>query len=254
VDSGRPVHANRVFSAIRKLFNWCVERGLLETSPCLNVKAPTREKPRDRVLGSEELRLVWRASGAMPYPYGPWIRLLILTAQRRDEVAHMTWSEVSLDAGLWTIPKERAKNDQAHLVHLTPTAVDLLRALPRRAGTDFVFTATGHTPISAFSDAKEALDARIVADLRKETADLGGDPDTVRPLPSWRFHDLRRTAATLMAEAGIPPHVVDKILNHTQGTITGVAAIYNRHQYLEERRQALAAWAERLTALSVDGG
>lgn len=250
VDSGRPVHANRVFSAIRKLFNWCVERGILETSPCLNLKAPTRERPRDRVLTADELGRIWRAADALPYPYGPWIKLLILTAQRRDEVAHMTWSEVDLDAGLWTIPRERAKNDQAHHVHLSSVAVELLRTLPRWEVSEFVFSATGRTPISAFSDAKETLDARVVANLQQEAKGRGDTPDAVKPLPDWRFHDLRRTAATMMAEMGIPPHVVDKILNHTQGTIKGVAAIYNRHQYLEERKQALEAWAERLGALS----
>ncbi|WP_247877996.1 tyrosine-type recombinase/integrase [Azospirillum sp. TSO22-1] len=137
-------------------------------------------------------------------------------------------------------------------VHLSPVAVDLLRALPRWEGSEFVFTATGRTPISAFSDAKETLDAGIVAHLQKEAKGKGDDPETVKPLPDWRFHDLRRTAATMMAELGVPLHVVDKILNHSQGTIKGVAAIYNRHQYLEERKQALAAWADRLIQLPAE--
>ncbi len=246
VDSGRPVLANRVFSTIRKMFNWCIERDIVTSSPCDKVKAPTKEKERDRVLSVDELRAVWLAADSLPYPYGPWVKLLILTAQRRDEVANMTWGEVNLDTGLWIIPSERAKNDKTHYVHLSSLAVNLLRALPRIGEVGFVFTATGRTGVSAFSDTKEDSDAHILTAMQKDAEERGADPKAVKPIPGWRFHDLRRSAATFMAEDGIPPHVVDKLLNHVQGTIKGVAAIYNRHQYLDERRDALHAWARRI--------
>ncbi len=242
VDSGRPVQANRIFSAVRRFFNWAVERDIITTSPCAGVKAPTAEESRDRVLEDDELRRVWAAAAEMAYPFGPWVQLLVLTAQRRDEVAGMRWRELDLDAGLWVIPKERAKNDKAHEVPLSPGAVEILQGLPRLGPDDFVFTTTGRAPISGYSKAKAALDRRIV--------DV--DPEGERLAP-WTYHDIRRTVTTGLARMGIPPHVVDRILNHVQGSIRGVAAVYNRHDYIEERRRALEAWERHVLAV-IKGG
>ena len=133
----------------------------------------------------------------------------------------------------------------AHEVQLSPQAQDILDALPRVSET-LVFTTRGVRPVSEFSGAKAALDRLMEAERRKQL----GLPDDAHPaISGWILHDLRRTAATGMARLNIPPHVVDKILNHTSGSIRGVAAIYNRHSYLDERRAALEAWANRLDAL-----
>ncbi|HEV7370696.1 site-specific integrase [Arenibaculum sp.] len=242
VDRGTRIRANRVFAYTRKFFNWCISRDLIATSPCVGVKPPAEERSRDRVLSAEELRLVWLATERQDWPFGPFVKLLLLTAQRLNEVAGMRWSELDLDAAMWTLPAERAKNDKAHHVPLSVQAIALIRSLPRLDGTDFVFTTTGRTPISGFGRAKQRLD-ETVQTIRREEAEVAGESfDKAAAFPEWRFHDFRRTAVTGMAEMGIAPHVADRILNHVQGTIRGVAAVYNRHAYLDERRKALQDW------------
>jgi integrase len=234
-DRGARVHANRVLAAVRVLFNWALSRGVIEASPAAGVKAPGAETVRERVLSEDELREVWRAADATAYPFGPFFKLLILTAQRRDEVAGMRWSEIDQARALWTIPGERAKNGRAHEVPLPAPALDILRAIPRLDGSDFVLTTTGSAPISGFSKAKARLDRASGVGLT--------DRD------EWRVHDIRRSVTTFMAEMGIAPHVVDKLLNHVSGSIRGVAAVYNRHSYTDERRRALDAWDRRLAVI-----
>ncbi|MEI7608561.1 MAG: site-specific integrase [Rhodospirillaceae bacterium] len=244
VESGRPVHANRAFAMIRKFFNWCIERGIVETTPCSGVKAPTVEQSRERVHDDDELRRIWNAAGKMAYPFGPWIRLLILTGQRRDEVAGMRWSELD-ETGMWTLPGERTKNGRVHKVPLPCTARDILAGLPRD-GSDFVFTTTGRTAISGYSKAKAAIDTKIIATMKEEAEGRGENPAEVKPLPQWGFHDFRRTITTNLVNMRIPAEVADKVLNHVSGKIQGVAAVYNRYEYMDERRQALEAWASRI--------
>lgn len=253
VDRGVPMRANRVFAYVRKFFNWCVSRDLIAASPCTGVRPPMPEQDRDRVLSDDEVRVLRLAAETLGWPFGPFVTMLLLTAQRLNEVAGMRWAELDLDAALWTLPAERAKNSQAHHVPLSPPAVTLIRSLPRLAHSEFLFTTTGATPISGFSRAKMRLDAAMLSILRNEAMKRGEDPDTVGRLPEWRFHDIRRTATTGMAQMGIAPHVADRILNHVQGTIRGVAAVYNRHTYLRERRQALELWAEKLATIKAHG-
>lgn len=248
VDRGAPVTANRVHALVRKLFNWAMERGLVHASPMTNLKAPTAEVSRDRVLSDDEIRLAWLASEAIGWPFGPFVQLLLLTGQRRDEVASASWDEFSLDASSpsWTIPRERAKNDKGHHVPLSARALEILKALPRVVGKgNFILSTTGETPISGFSRAKAALDAAMLDIARKEAEDRGETPDEVSLAP-WRLHDLRRTAASGMAALGQPVHVVEAVLNHKSGSISGIAAVYNRHAYAEEKARALAAWASRV--------
>jgi integrase len=237
-DRGARIHANRVLAALRVLFNWALSRGVIETSPAAGIKAPGAETVRERVLSEDELREVWRAADAAPYPFGPFFKLLILTAQRRDEVASMRWSEIDETRALWVIPGERAKNRRTHEVPLSRPAIDILCSTPRLDGSDLVFTTSGRAAISGFSKAKARLDraSRIGLTDRDE----------------WRVHDIRRSVTTFMAEMGVPPHVVDKLLNHVSGSIRGVAAVYNRHGYTDERRRALDAWAQRLVAIVGD--
>lgn len=231
VARGAPGQANRVLATIRKLFNWSVERGYIDVSPVQGMSAPAKERPRDRVLTDEELSRVWNASGTLGFPFGPLFRLLILTGQRRGEVSGMRWSEIDLSARTWSLPGNRTKNGRAHIVPLSDDAAKILRGLPRFLKSDFVFTTTGRSAVSGFGKLKDRLD---------DEADVH----------DWILHDLRRTAASRMAHLGVAPHVVEKILNHSSGIISGVAAVYNRYGYEDEKRAALTEWAAFLREIS----
>lgn len=235
VASGAEVQANRILARLRTLFGWVVEKDRITSNPCDGLKPPTKEKARDRVLTDDEIRAFWGATEELGWPFGPLLKLLLLTAQRRDEVATMEWSELNLETGLWTIPRHKAKNDNGHDVQLSREAIEILRALPRIKGA-LIFTTNGRTAVSGFSRAKERLDAIM--------AKAAG-----RDIAPWILHDLRRTAATGMAGLRIAPHVVDRILNHTSGTIRGVARVYNRFEYADERRTALDAWGRVVEAI-----
>lgn len=254
VDDGKRVLANRVLAAVRKLFAWAASKDYVLGSPCAGVEPPAEEQSRDRVLTDGELREVWTAAGSLGVPFGPFVRMLIMTAQRREEVAGMRWSEVDLSAKLWTIPKERAKNGKAHAVPLSNAAVQILETMPRITlengkPSEFVFTTTGTSPISGFSRAKDKLDRLTLEARQKAAKERGEAVDEVQNLEAWRLHDIRRTVTTGLAGMGIAPQVADRILNHVSGTVRGVAATYNRFQYLDERRDALDAWARKVDAL-----
>ena len=184
----------------------------------------------------------------MGFPFGPFVQALILTAQRRDEVAGMRRRELKDGGALWTIPGERTKNGVEHDVPLVPAAQSLVASVPRVVATDYLFTTTGKGPVSGYSKAKQRLDATILAIARKAAADRGENPAEVIIQP-WRLHDLRRTAASGIARLGVPVHVIESILNHRSGQISGVAAVYNRHSYLPEKRRALESWANYLLQL-----
>lgn len=232
VAGGTPVRANRALAAFKKLTNWCVDRGVIEMSPVMALRPPAKEAGRDRVLSDDELAACWRAAGAEGFPFAHFVKLLVLTGQRRGEVSGMRWSELDLEKGIWSLPAERAKNATQHVVPLAPFAVELLRSMPRFLNSDLVFTTTGTTPISGFGRLKDRLDAQMA-------------------VTDWRFHDLRRTVATNMAIMGVQPHIIEAVLNHKTGIVSGVAAIYNRHAYLNEKRDALEAWAKRLSVLKL---
>jgi integrase len=239
---GAKVQANRTLARLRHLFNWAVERGRLPASPIVGMKPPTKERARDRTLSDDELRWFWSACETIGWPFGPLVKLLLLTAQRRDEVGQLEWSEINFEKKTWTIPRERAKNDRAHEVHLSAAAIAVLLTLPRVSGWP-VFTTNGR-PVSGFSQGKNRLDAAMSAAKRDE---LG---DTAEAIPHWILHDLRRTAATGMARLKTAPHVVDKVLNHVSGTIRGVGAVYNRFEYLDERTTALEQWGQYVSSLT----
>jgi integrase len=166
--------------------------------------------------------------------------------QRRNEVAEIDRKEIDRRQQLWVIPKERVKNTQEHEVALSPAALEILDGLPKighKSGGSLVFTTTGETPVSGFSRAKRRLDAEILKLQKANAAERGDDPDEVEPIPRWRLHDLRRTGASGMARLGINLPVVEKILNHTSGSFRGVAGVYQRHSFSDEKRKALEAWA-----------
>ena len=254
VDRSAPTLANRVLATTRRMFNWCLARGIITASPCADIKPPSPENSRDRVLSDEELRLIWRACDVTGWPFGPLVRLLMLTGQRREEVAGMRWSEVDLDRNLWTIPRERAKNNQAHEVPLSSRAVAVLASIPKVDGpAAYLFTTTGRTAVTGFSRAKGRLDAVIIRALQAEAAATGQNPTEVQPLPRWTFHDLRRTAASGMARLGVNLPVIEKVLNHTSGSFAGVVGVYQRHSFAEEKRAALDAWGQFVENLTREG-
>jgi integrase len=223
--SGAEIQANRILARLRSLFGWAVEKDRVSANPCDGLRPPTKEKSRDRVLSEEEMRAFWPAADELGWPFGPLFKLLLLTAQRRDEVATMEWLEISLDTGVWSIPREKAKNDQGHDVQLSAAALAIIKALPRVVGP-YVFSTNGKTPVSGFSRAKERLDASMLNALREASAETALDP--------WILHDLRRTATTGMAGLRVLPHVVDRILNHraersaaSQGSTTVLSTATN---------------------------
>jgi integrase len=229
-----PVMANRNLAAVRKLFNWCLARDVIQISPCTLIEPPAPERSRDRILSDDELRLVWNAAGKDPSPFGPLVKLLMLTGQRLGEVGGLRWDELDLKNKLWTLPAERVKNGERHEVPLSDAAIEIFTALPRVKTTKgFVFTTTRDAAVSGFSRAKDRLDAAVKASLTKGA----------KPPEHWTFHDLRRTMASGMARLGIQLPVIEKVLNHTSGTFRGVVGVYQRHSFAEEKRQALDAWA-----------
>lgn len=248
-DRGAPVTANRVLAALKTLFGWAVERGSLDKSPCDGLKLPAVETPRKRVLDDDEIAGFWGACDAIDWPFGPLAKLLLLTGQRLREVAEMRWAEV--DGDVWSIPGARVKNGKLHVVPLSPAAAAILAELPRMKDCAFVFSTNGRTPVSGFSNAKQAIDRHMLAAMRKRAIEAGGDAQAVELKP-WTYHDLRRTAATGMARAGADIAVVERALNHTSGTFAGIVGTYQLFDFADERRRALTAWAD-LVARTVDG-
>jgi integrase len=230
--SGARIQANRMQAVLSALFNWAVAEGIVDVSPVAGVRHRGKEASRDRMLTDDELRAFWGGCEALGWPFGPMFRLLLLTAQRRDEVGGMRWSELDLGKCEWVLPRERVKNDKGLVVHLSAPAIEIIEQLPQIGESDLVFTTNERSPVSGFSKVKSRLDT------------LMGNPS------EWVLHDLRRTAASGMARLGIAPHVVDRVLGHTAGTIRGVAAVYNRFEYLSERKAALAAWGRFVERLA----
>jgi len=232
IEARAPAMANCVFAVVRQFFAWCLERGIIDTTPCAGIRAPTEKTARDRVLSDDEIKDLWQATETLSWAFQATVRLLLLMGGRLNEVAGMTRDELDLDAGIWRLPKERSKNKQAHVVPLSGMAIDILSAIPRiQSPRNFVFTLSGQRPARVYSGAKRRLDAAMPG------------------VPPWTIHDLRRTCASGLARLGIAPHVIEAVLNHRSGVISGIAATYNRHSYEPEKRGALDAWARHLEAL-----
>ena len=222
-----PIAANRSLAAIKKLFNWAIERGELTISPCAGLKAPGKISSRDRVLEDAELGAIWAASNQAPFPFGVFVRMLVLTGQRRGEVAGMRWPDVDLNSAAWSLPAAQTKAKRAHVVPLSPSALALLHSIPRTS-SEYVFPARGKSvAMTGFNKRKKQIDS------------LSG-------VTAWTLHDIRRTVASGLARLKTPPHVVERILNHTTGTLGGVAGVYNRFAYLDAMREALGTWAKHV--------
>ena len=240
-DSGRVVTANRVRAYLNKFLNWAVERDILRLSPATGVKPVAKEASRDRVLTDDEIRWFWQACEAEGFPWGPLGKVLLLTGQRLNEAAQITEGEIRGD--LWHLSADRTKNGRAHDVHLSDAVQAVLGAVERIEGKPgFIFTTTGTTPVSGFFKARahlaEAME-RLAAKERGEAVEI----------PRWTFHDLRRTAATGMARLGIAVRVTEAVLNHISGTGGGIVAVYQRHDYADEKRQALEGWGRFVLSL-----
>ena len=251
MDAKHPYMANRVFAHTRKFFNWCAARHWITEPPTKHISRPAEEEARDRILDNGEIERVWQGCDDLGWPFGPYFKLLLITGQRRNEVAGMKWGHIDLSKKLWTLPKEETKAKRQHEVPLSPMAIEILEAVPQKGM--YVFSTTGKTPVSGFSRAKERCDKIIAANQLKSKGEKEWTDKELEKnlIPAWRLHDIRRTVASGMAEIGIAPHVIEKVLNHSTGQISGVAAVYNRHTYLREKTDALSAWARALEAVIV---
>lgn len=228
-----------VFAILRRLFRWAIGRGDIERSPMDGMETPPPVKARDRVLSDEELRRVWEAAPGCHRAFGRIVRLLLVTGQRREEVTGLDWSELDRVSRTWRLPGERAKNGEPHIVPLNDLAVAELDAVakgekwPKRG---LVFQTASGAGFTAHSKGKAKLDQLVGND--------GGDP-----FAGWRLHDLRRTLATGMQRLGVRFEVTEAILNHLSGSRAGVAGVYQRHHWTDEKRAALDAWASHLSAV-----
>jgi integrase len=217
--------ANRAKAYLSCCLTFGVAAGMLDRNALIGTKRPQPEARRDRVLDDAEMCAIWHATDAAT-DYGSIVRLLLLTGQRREEVGGLTWAELDLASGLWRLPSSRTKNKRPHDVPLSAQAVAILSSRTRTQARDAVF-GRGEEGFSGWSKCKVRLDAAV-------------------NLPPWVLHDLRRTAVTIMAETGIPPHIVEAIVNHVSGHKSGVAGTYNRAVYAAEKRAALQRWADHV--------
>lgn len=242
--------------ALSGLYGWAISEGLVNDNPVMRtrssrlVKAKTGETPgggRARTLSTQELGEVWRA--CQDDDFGRIVRLLILTLQRREEIAALRWSELDQDKALISLPPARTKNGREHLLPISTAAAKIIAGVEMRDGREFLFGGSGKGSFSGYSKAKRALDERVHKARLK--VDIGA-----KAMPNWTLHDLRRTGATMMNESpplglGMQPHIVEAILNHVSGTKGGVAGIYNRALYLSEKTAALEAWGKHVLNLAM---
>jgi integrase len=231
-----PVQANRLRAYLRHFFGWAEGRGYVQENPAKGIARPAKERPRDRVLSLSEVAAIWKASAELGPVWRQLVRMMIMTAQRRGELARVEWHE--LEGGVYAIPAARTKTDAAHIVHLSAPVLEELEALRQESGgAGLVFTHTGRTPVSGFSKIKRRLDA------------LSGVTD-------WRFHDFRTAFASNMAEAGESEGIVDRVLNHAASAsrVSTVARVYQRSALLPQRAQCLDRWAAMVLRAAGEGG
>lgn len=233
-----PSAANKAYRMLNVMLNWAVEIEAIEANPMSKLKLPFPEQSRERVLSDSELRLVWKASVELGYPFGHIVRVLILNGQRLREVSGMRWEEIDLQSKTWTIPSRRSKNKRHHIVPLTEAALQLLAEIQASSpfNSDYVFTTTGRSSPSGFSKAKARLDKQVTQLCSLEQAQT--------PAP-WTFHDLRRTFATRCQQLGISMQTIEALINHV-GSRAGIVGVYQTHNFAPEKRQAIGMWEQEL--------
>ena len=226
--SRRAYIANRVRSALSRLFRWAISEAMIPSreNPVAGTEPRRGEIQRERVLSDHEVTAVWDAA-ASDFPHGHIVRLLLATGQRRNEVGGMRWSELDLAGRTWRLPASRTKGNRDHLVPLNDLALSILETCPRIEGHDCIFATRTENSFSGWSAAKHRLDDRC-------------------GVRDWRLHDLRRTVATGMQAAGVLPHTVAAVLNHSTAGLFGVTAIYLRDRQEEAKREAMDVWECRL--------
>ncbi|CAN5350300.1 site-specific integrase [soil metagenome] len=240
----RPALARQMFATMRKLFRWALSRGDIQNSPMDGADAPPSVPARNRVLSDQDLALIWEGAGKVGPPYEGFYKLLIATGQRKDEVAKLQWEELDRDDALWTLPADRAKNGVAHVIPLNALALDALDAIAEKDSwptRGMIFSRDGKRFIGGFSKSKSALD--------QEIATLAARKDFAQIEP-WRVHDLRRTLATGLQRLGARFEVTEAVLNHVSGSKSGIAGVYQRHDWKEEKRAALQQWGLFLAKLT----
>jgi integrase len=231
-DSGPPT-ANRTRASLAAFFSWAIGEGLLDHNPVLGSNR-NLEKPRERVLEDDELKAIWAATDGSD-DYSAVVRLLALTGCRATEIGSLRWSEINLDKDQIELPSARTKNGRPHAIPMAPAVRAILEGRPRRPDRDLFFGRRQDAPLRGWAVLKEALDKRI--------------KDNGAVVAAWVHHDLRRTFATRLAELGISPHIIEACLNHVSGHKRGVAGVYNRSDYVAQKRHALELWAEHLLAI-----
>jgi len=230
-ESGAPVQANRVTSLLSKLFAFALDRDLVPFSPAARMKKPTREHARDRVLTDDEIRALWTAWEALPLPLAAFFQLRFLTAQRGGEVTNMRWQDIDLKSCWWTIPATSSKNRLSHRVPLNPSAAAILASLLATADKDAIYALGAYQRVEGAGARGKRQQSEAIATF---------------PVYDFKPHDLRRTAASLMASGGIPRLTISKILNHVERSVT---AVYDRHSYDAEKQSALTWWDRRLASI-----
>jgi integrase len=223
-----PSEANHAFTAIRTFFRFVVRRRFISRSPVEGLQIPSRVVARERVLTDDELVKVWKAATEIGYPFGTMVKLLILTGQRRSEISNLRWDWINADT--ITLPKEIVKNNRAHTFPVGALALRLIENTPRVA--ELLFPARGNNaaPFSGWSKSKPRLDH------------LSG-------VAGYTLHDCRRTFAVGLQRCGVNVEVIETLLNHKSGVFRGIVGVYQRHDFIDEMRAAIAAWERRLTSL-----
>jgi len=250
----RPASMRGTYLILNKLFNWAAgqNRGDISASPMLSMEAPRPVAKRTHVLAAEELACVWLASLAMPYPFGPFMRFLIATLQRRTIASAADWSQINLSLRQWHLRPAETKNGKPFVAPLNQHACDVIDELaPRQRG--LLFTTTGSSAISGFTKFKARLDddvREIMRERQRQRGEVVDDVSQLGPLNDWHLHDMRRTGATVMQSLGVPVEVTEDVLGHISGTRQGVAGVYNMHQYSVEKTCALDLWCEHINTIS----
>jgi integrase len=245
VKRGASASAHSALAHIRGFFNWASERFDLDANPASDIK-PKRLigalVTRDRVLTDLEIQALWRATGRMRYPAGACLRMLLLTGQRKTEVARAAWPEFDIPNAMWTVPPERFKSGSSHRVPLSRDMLALLEGLPRFAKSPFVFTTNGTKAINGFNRVKRDLDRHMLNIMRAAARLRGDDPDGVKLRP-FVLHDLRRTMRTRLSSLRVPDTVAEVAVGHGR---KGLQRVYDQHGYEAEVREAMELWAARL--------
>jgi integrase len=226
-DRPAKVLANRVLAVLARLYTWSIGCGIVETSPCIGFEKNV-ERKRTRVLSVQELAAIWKATDVLSWPNAAIIKTLVLTGMRLNEVAGGRWREIELVGKTWTVPSERSKTGEPRIIPLSPLTISVLKALPRIAPGDFIFSLNGRAPVGNYSTVKAALDKALPKDMEP-----------------WVVHSIRHTLATGLQGLKVQPHVIEFVLGHLPGKMTSQ---YQHAGYEEEARAALCQWAEHIAA------